>query len=212
MGFQVWSPVSASGANRNGGPNLCDGGVLSSILSNGFALAFVMQIRISSFSADRPSCSVDPNHKVHFHGCYERYVRCDGSEKQDISRFLCVHCGRTISVLPDHFLPYRAASTTLVEQYFDAQANPGKTPESPVTEKEKGCLKRAWIHFGLRVIAIATVLGQMMQIRSRAPKPFWSALRRQGNLPGILLQLSKPFNTSLLGDYLCLRPWSKSTS
>ena len=114
-------------------------------------------------------------------------------------------------MLPDHFLPYRAVSTTLVEQYFDAQAAPGKALQPPVTEKEKGCLKRAWIRFGLRVIAIATVLGQMMQIRFRDPKLFWSALRRQGNLPGILLQLAKPFNTSLLGDYLCLRPWSEST-
>ena len=171
-----------------------------------------MQIRVSSFKGDRPSCSVDPNHRVHFHGCYERYARCDGDEKQDIGRFLCVHCGRTISVLPDRFLPYRPVSTTLVEQYFDAQTHPDKSPQPPATEKERGCLMRAWVRFGLRVIAIATVLGQMMQIRSRAPKPFWSALRRQGNLSSILLQLARPFNTSLLGDYLCLRPWSKSTS
>ena len=171
-----------------------------------------MQMRFSSFKGDRPSCSVDPNHKVHLHGFYERYVSCEGDMKEEIGRFLCVHCGRTISVLPDCFLPYRPASTTMIEQYFDAQASPDKTPEPPASEKEKGCLKRAWIRFGLRVVAIATVLGQMMQIRFRDPKLFWSALRRQGNLPVILLQLAKPFNTSLLGDYLCLRPWSKSTS
>jgi hypothetical protein len=170
-----------------------------------------MQIRFSSFKGDRPSCSVDPNHKVHLHGFYERYVSCEGDQKEEIGRFLCVHCGRTISVLPDCFLPYRPVSTTLVEHYFDAQADPDKTPQPPATENEKGCLKRAWIRFGLRVIAIATVLGQMMQIRFRDPKLFWSALRRLGNLPAILLQLAKPFNTSLLHDYICLRPWSASS-
>jgi hypothetical protein len=76
-----------------------------------------------------------------------------------------------------------------------------------VTEKESGCLKRAWDRFGQRVAALATVLGQMMQIRDRTPKPCWLALRRWGNLPAILRQLARPFKTSLLHDYLCLLPW-----
>lgn len=169
-----------------------------------------MQIRSSSFQGDRPSCPVDPRHAVDRHGRYERNANCDDQQKEEVDRFLCRPCGRTISVLPDHFLPYRAVSVPLVQQHFDAQAHPGPTQEPLATEKEKGCLKRAWDRFGQRVAALATVLGQMMQIRSRNPKPYWLALRRWGNLPAILLQLAKPFNTSLLHDYLCLRPWSRS--
>jgi len=36
----------------------------------------------------------------------------------------------------------------------------------------------------------------------------WNRLRRKSNLPAILLQLARPFNLSLLGDYLGLQPWS----
>ena len=40
----------------------------------------------------------------------------------------------------------------------------------------------------------------------------WNQLRRKSNLPAILVQLARPFNSSLLGDYLCLRPWSRDGS
>ena len=87
-----------------------------------------MQIRASSLNGDRPACPLNPDHKVHVHGPYDRYANCDDEDKEDIPRFLCVPCGRTISVLPDHFLPYRAVGVTLVEKHFDAQANPSQAP------------------------------------------------------------------------------------
>jgi hypothetical protein len=148
---------------------------------------------------------------VHVHGPYQRFANCNDQEEEDIPRFLCVPCGLTISVLPDHFLPYRPVAVSLVEEYFDAQANPGQAQEPPTTQMEKGCLKRAWNRFGQRMAALATVLCQMMKIRACAPKLFCSGLRRWGNLSVILLQFAQPFNTSLLHDYLCLRPWSRST-
>lgn len=170
-----------------------------------------MQIRASSFKGDRPPCVVDAKHTVHVHGSYSRYANCNDQQQESIGRFLCVRCSRTLSVLPDSFLPYRPVGVALVERHFDAQANPETVPEPPATQKEKGCLKRAWNRFGLRVAALAVVLGQMLQMRARAPKPCWSALRRQGNLAAILRQLAQPFNTSLLHDYLCLRPWPTNT-
>ena len=170
-----------------------------------------MQIRASSFKGNCPPCVVDSNHKVHSHGSYPRYANCDDQAQEDIRRFLCVPCGHTLSVLPDHFLPYRAVAVPLMEKYFDAQADPGTVPEPSATQKEKGCLKRAWNRFGLRVAALTAVLGQMLQRRACASKPCWSALRRQGNLAAILRQLAQPFNTSLLHDYLCLRPWPANT-
>lgn len=175
-------------------------------------LAVVMQLRALSLNGSRPSCPVNPNHTVHCHGSYDRHADCDTEKEENINRFLCLPCGHTISVLPDHFLPYRPVSAALLQQHFDAQANPGQGIAPAVTEKENGCLKRAWDRFGQRVAALATVLGQMLQLRACAPKPCWSALRRWGNLSDILLRLARPFNTSLLHDYLCLRPWTSSSS
>jgi len=166
-----------------------------------------MQIRASSFKGDRPPCVVDAAHPVHVHGAYSRYANCNDQQREAIARFLCVLCGHTLSVLPNHCLPYRAIGVALVEKHFDAQAQPETAPAPLVTQKEKGCLKRAWHRFGLRVTALTVVLGQMLQRRACAPKPCWSALRRQGNLAAILRQLARPFNTSLLHDYRCLRPW-----
>ncbi len=167
-----------------------------------------MQLRASSVKGSRPLCPLNPDHKVHAHGSYERHVKCDGDEKKKIPRSLCVPCGRTISLLPDNLLPYRAVAAPLVEQHFDAQANPGKSPEPSATEKEKGCLKRAWARFELRVAPLKATLGQMIKAVKPTAAQMWNQLRRKSNLSAILLQLAKPFNTSLLLDYLCLVPWS----
>jgi len=171
-----------------------------------------MQKRASSFKGDRPPCPVDPHHTIHRHGHYQRYANCNDNEEEDIGRFLCLPCGHTISVLPDHRLPYRAVPAALVEQHFDAQVNPSEAKKSPASEKEKGCLKRAWARFKQRVVSLTASLGQMISVlRPNAPQ-LWKQLRQQSNLPAILRQLAAPFNTSLLHDYLCLLPWSTSSS
>jgi hypothetical protein len=108
-------------------------------------------------------------------------------------------------------LPYRAVSVPLVQKHFDARANPGQVKEPPATEKEKGCLKRAWARFKQRVAPLKAKLGQMIRSVKPSAAQLWNQLRRQSNLPVILLQLARPFNTSLLGDYFCLAPWSRST-
>lgn len=173
-----------------------------------------MQIRASTFKGDRPTCPLDPDHKVHRHGSYDRYANCDDEhdeQKVDIGRFLCLPCGHTISVLPDNFLPYRSVSVPLVQQHFDAQANPQHAQEPPATQKEKGCLKRAWARFKQRVAPLSAVLGQMIRPVKPTAAQLWNQLRRKSNLMAILLDLAKPFNTSLLHDYFCLVPWSSST-
>lgn len=122
-----------------------------------------------------------------------------------IDRFLCAPCGHTISVLPDDTLPYRAISVPKVEASFDAKAS--DQPEPSVTETERGCLKRAWRRFSRRIAALAVVLGQVMQIRRSDAKQTWPQLRRLGNLEQILHLLGDKCKTSLLADYLCLKPW-----
>jgi hypothetical protein len=166
-----------------------------------------MQIRASCVNGDRPSCPVDGDHKIHRHDTYERYGDLNEITPPVviILRFLCVRCGRTISVLPDDLMPYRAIPVPLAEKYFDARAN--GTPEPPATEKEKGCLKRAWACFSQRVGPMIAVLGQMISRVKPCATELWQELRQWGNLQVILLQLAEPFKTSLLGDYSCLKPW-----
>ena len=79
--------------------------------------------------------------------------------------------------------------------------------EAELTEKEIGCLKRAWHRFTQRLNVLTFVLGQMMQIRLSDAKLIWIQLRRLGNLKVILGLLGRKFKTSLLGDYRCLKPW-----
>ena len=167
-----------------------------------------MQIRASSFKGDHPLCEVDSTHPIHSHGCYLRYADCDTNLKQAIRRFLCAICRRTISVLPDETLPYRAVPGPAVEQYFGAQVVGGPPPG--VSIKTEGCLKRAWARFKQRVEPLTTVLGQMISVVKPSAPQLWNQLCRQGNLAAILRQLARPFNTSLLHDYLCVRLWPKT--
>jgi hypothetical protein len=165
-----------------------------------------MQTRKSLFTGDRPPCPVNPKHPVHRHGEYDRYADCQELTKSKwIGRFLCFLCRHTISVLPDDTLPFRPISVPKVQASFDAKAS-GRA-EPPVTETERGCLKRAWRRFTQRITALAVVLGQVMQIRQSDAKQIWSQLRRLGNLEQILHLLGRKYKTSLLADYLCLKPW-----
>ncbi len=137
-----------------------------------------MQVRCSSLKGDRPRCPLDPNHSVDCHGVYWRCADGNGNDKkQAVGRYLCRPCGHTISVLPDHFLPYRAPAVDLVQKHFDAQANPGQADEPPATEKEKGCLKRAWARFQQRVAPLRAKLGQMIESVKPSAAQLWNQLR-----------------------------------
>jgi hypothetical protein len=169
-----------------------------------------MQIRQSQFVGDIPPCSLNPKHRIHRHGHYDRCANCNDEKMESIFRFLCRLCRRTISVLPDHLLPYRTVSVSLLQKDFEARVQ-GKSPPK-TTPLEEGCLKRAWHRFTQRTAANAACLGQIMQFVKPTAKQIWSCLRQWGNLSAILVQLARAFNTSLLKDYLCLRPWALRTA
>lgn len=169
-----------------------------------------MQLRQSQVSGDRPFCPVDRSHTVHVHCSYSRFVECDEDQVEVIPRWLCLPCGHTISVLPDHMLPYRPVPVARLQAHFDAHAL--DLPEPPATEKQRGCLKRAWHRFTQRLGAFATVLGQIMQFDQSNAKLIWLQLRQLGNLKKILHLLAEPFKTSLLHDYLCLLVWPANTA
>lgn len=166
-----------------------------------------MQKRKSELKGDRPICPIESSHGIYVHGSYARYGDCDGDTKDlNIPRYLCGRCGRTISVLPDDVLPYRAVRTDKVEKHFQARVD--ETPPPAATEKEKGCLKRAWRSFERHTTKLAAVLGQIIaRVKPNDGADLWKQLRQLGNLEVILNLLADRFKTSLLRGYLCLEPW-----
>lgn len=162
-----------------------------------------MQLREGSFYGERPACPEHPKQQCHRHGFYARYEDCDSARRSRIERFVCPRCGRTLSVLPKNRLPYIAVDTAMMESDFDARSS-GSDPPS-VSEKERGCLRRAFERFAGRVASLCALLGQMIEPIKPRVKECWRALRQLDNLEGILLLLATKFNTSLLADYRCLR-------
>ena len=161
-----------------------------------------MQIRQSSMKGDRPQCPVDPSHRVHVHASYERYRQADGPEKETVPRWRCSAGCCTISVLPDTRLPYRPVGVDLLEAWLDAALM--DLPPPLVTEKERGCLRRALSLFRYRIPSLSKVMGQMINVLSPCATQLWGQLRKLGKLRNILRLLSEDFKTSLLGDYKCL--------
>lgn len=167
-----------------------------------------MQLRQSSVHGDRPKCCPHCSHgKVHIHDKYDRHSKADGrsdEDQQTIQRYFCPLCGRTCSVLPDDMLPYAPVSASQTQKHFDAAFNGGPAP--PATEKEGGCLRRAFKRFTKRVAPLTAILGQMIRVIRPTAQKLWQALRTFGNLAKILQLLAQNFKTSLLGDYRCLKP------
>jgi hypothetical protein len=92
----------------------------------------------------------------------------------------------------------------MVEADFDARASGTDPPAA--SEKERGCLRRAFDRLAGRVAPLCALLGQMIRAIKPSVGECWKALRELDNLEGILLLLGEKFNTSLLADYRCLRP------
>jgi hypothetical protein len=115
-------------------------------------------------------------------------------------------CNKTISVLADTMLPYRAVGVELLEGWLDA-VHRGRDPPA-VTEVERGCLERAATRFVQRIPSLTTILGQMVRAIRPTAQALWTELRKLGRLTNILRLLSEKFKTSLLGDYRCLKGWS----
>ena len=124
-----------------------------------------------------------------------------------ILRFLCVGCGKTLSILPNHLLPYRHLHTTRLEKFADRQAGVGQGPDPPPDKPEAGALRRGWARFSHRVGTLRDYFGQLMAPGITVPNELWIALRQaKQSLQGILLFLAEAHKASLLGDYHCLRP------
>jgi hypothetical protein len=162
-----------------------------------------MQFREDGPARIIPSCPLHPRQRLHRHGSYERYADCDTQERDSIARYLCPCCGRTFSVLPCEKLPYVAISTGQMQSGCDAVAS-GTDPPAQ-TEKEQGCLRRAWKRLAARVEPLCARFGQMISTIRPNASELWAQMRQGYNLAGILRFLADHFKASLLADYRCLR-------
>jgi len=165
-----------------------------------------MQLRQSSLKGGKVRCPSNRVHKIHGHGSYERYHHSVGGKRIRIRRWLCVVCGRTLSVLPDFMLPYRACGVDPLEGWLDAHYHQRAPP--PAGELEKGCLERARKRFEQRIPSLSSRLGQMVATSHPTARKLWESLRSHGNLAEILRGLAEGFKISLLGDYRSLLPWT----
>lgn len=123
-----------------------------------------------------------------------------------MQRYWCPQCELTISVLPADRLPYRPLEGTRVQSYFDARAGIGSGPDPPPAELEAGGLRRAWTRFQTRVSILKEAFGPLVSSVISKAEQLWEQLRlAKETLAGILRFLAQTRNTSLLGDYRCLR-------
>ena len=172
------------------------------------ALLCRMQIRELPPGRDRPICPCNHCHRVYAHGSYRRYAGVDGSERVHVPRWICTQCARTISLLPENRLPYWALSVSLLGAWLDAVLLGNRAPPEP-SERERGCVGRSLGRFTQRIPSLCNTLGQLIGIISPSSRELWQELLQLGKLGEILRVLSREFKISLLGDYVCLRPWGK---
>jgi hypothetical protein len=155
---------------------------------------------------DRPDCVRGCSGKVHRHGGYSRYLLGSILSIFFVQRFLCPHCGLTISVLPAQRVPYRPLVGSRLEAHFNQQAELGSGPDPPPALLEAGCLRRAWTRLQTRVADLKEAFGLLITSDPKTAAALWKQMRlAKGTLEGILLYLAQSLKGSLLADYQCLR-------
>jgi hypothetical protein len=165
-----------------------------------------IQIRADSFVGDRPACRRGCSSRLHRHGCYYRYAKPTGGQRLAVQRYWCPDCELTLSVLAIELLPYRPLEGPRVEAFFNAQAGIGSGPDPPPGQLEAGCLRRAWTRFQTRVSTLKEAFGLLIPSVIAGAAHLWEQMRlAKPTLAAILGFLAQSCNTSLLGDYRCLR-------
>ncbi len=172
-----------------------------------------MQIRQSSCTSAPPQCPFNHEEQtscLHRHGHYERFADTHSGLRVRIQRFYCRFTGRTVSILPDKMLPYRALAVRSIQEHFDQQCHdPNEhtgNPSIPKSSVERGCLRRAWHRFSNhRRQSLTDFFGQRLPLTNTAQE-LWQAIRHTaGELADILVELARE-GKSLFGDYCCLNP------
>lgn len=173
-----------------------------------------MQIfEASLWGAKRPLAPKDcsecgGSRKLWCHGKIPRCRGAQGEEKAESSRFFCVQCGHTWSVIALNLFPYRSMEVSRFAQLMDAHfgLEGGGARPPPATEIEEACIRRACKRVSERMVFLCGLLGQQMPLGASADVGcFWRALRELGATEDILLRLARDFKTSLFSCYRSLR-------
>jgi hypothetical protein len=138
-------------------------------------------------------------------GYYERNVTDTAGQVRRIQvrRFLCTHCQRTVSCLPDFAQPYRLLHNHTIQQFFN-----GATA-TPAVQRWLELLPRYWRRFTGWAPQLRRLLGSVF---GRAPpkekvEALWrrllAACRNLSQLTGHLVQ---NFRTTCFGSYRCHQP------
>ena len=153
--------------------------------------------------------------RLHKHGSFTRWRGVEGARLERVQRYICPHCRRTWSVIPEGMMPYRSLEVDRFELLADAHlASAGKDARPPpASQRETGCVLRGLKKLSRRILLLCGLLGQQM------PAPvgldiasFWRALRKLGSMIEMLLRLARDFKTSLLRCYRSLLPfWERET-
>jgi hypothetical protein len=123
-----------------------------------------------------------------------------------VQRYWCPECELTFSVLAADRLPYRPLEGARLEAFFNTQAGIGSGPDPPPGQLEAGCLRRAWTRFQTRVSTLKEAFGLLIPSVMAGAAHLWEQMRlAKPTLATILGFLAQSCNTSLLGDYRCLR-------
>ena len=123
-----------------------------------------------------------------------------------MQRYWCPECELTFSVLAADRLPYRPLEGARLEAFFNTQAGIGSGPDPPPGQLEAGCLRRAWTRFQTRVSTLKEAFGLLIPSVMAGAAHLWEKMRlAKPTLAAILGFLAQSCNTSLLGDYRCLR-------
>ena len=168
-----------------------------------------MQLLEQNFQSDRSGCPRKGCGRfIHKHGSYLRNLFNGGIGQVRVQRFWCPLCRLSISVLPADCLPYRPVSVERMEQDFDQRADLSEVSalDPPVHELEGGCLQRAWKRFSTRINPLKNYLGQIISATADLRDSLWQEMRQTlGPLQDTLNKLAVANQSSLLGDYMCLR-------
>ena len=117
-----------------------------------------------------------------------------------VRRFLCRHCGVSVSCLPDFAQPYRAMNTATIAAGFNAQAQGQTVPHWDTV------LRGYWRRYQRHLPVLLRRVGNAFGPVPLAPtaRGFWAQLLGHcGSLARATRQLVGQFHTCVFGTYRC---------
>lgn len=153
---------------------------------------------VTEQSRECPFCR--EKHRLRLHGHYHRVVLVPGTERParvPIRRLLCVHVGRTVSLLPDFCVPRRQHGPAILGAFLAgyAQGEPMLTALRAVRPDTPGhsVAQSLCEGFLARAGPIRTYLARL---RARALEPPQSVVGRRREVAALLVGLCHGFATA----------------